>query len=217
MRVHQPRVFIIAIVVALPLVTAPAAQAQQPTPQPVQRLSLDFRDVPLKNVLQALEKAGSLPHVAVPDGVGDMRVTVSLVDVTPADALTTILGQAGVVAIGGGYAETARDDTRNWAEWARWRSQIAQALLVPAPVAPTAKNPPATTVRTYRIIATNFRDILPDYLGGSNLETNFPDYASEDAFRAQFKRGNTGSSGNRSILGFAELGNTISVSANRTR
>jgi len=141
---HRSRliIFITTIAVVVSLFPVLSAQAQQAAP----RLSLDFVDVPLKAVLQAVCKAGNLPGLQLPEGAGDKRITVSLVDNTPTEALTVILDRANLALVNDGGTTTIKEKATTVAAGARPnQSTIAQAtsdILRQPPTAVRIDNTP---------------------------------------------------------------------------
>jgi hypothetical protein len=142
MHRSRPIIFITTIAVVVSLFPVLSAQAQQAAP----RLSLDFSDASLKDVLQAVCKAGNLPALQLPEGAGDKRITVSLVDNTPTEALTVILDRANLTLVNDGGTTTIKEKATTVAAGARPnQSTIAQAtsdILRQPPTAVRIDNTP---------------------------------------------------------------------------
>lgn len=92
-------------VVAITVLVAPLALAQAPAGG--QKMRVNFEDAAIGDVLKVLARQGNFDY-SLPPQYQNKRVTVSLADVTPEEALQVVLDQAGLMAVNDNGVWTVR-------------------------------------------------------------------------------------------------------------
>lgn len=99
-----------AIVVVTFLMVAvlllPSAFAQE-APAGEQKIRVNFEDAPIGDVLKVLSRQGNFDY-SLPPQYQNRRVTVSLAEVTPTEALQVVLDQVGLMAVNDNGVWTVR-------------------------------------------------------------------------------------------------------------
>jgi hypothetical protein len=185
------RISILLIVAAALLLPTLAAVAQTD-----KTINIDFHDAPLKDILQILKRIGNLGDFTIPDGYGDKRITVSLVDKTPLEALTIVLDAAGLLGVNDAGTLVIKpkpsEKGPRQTEPTRAPSTVLGTREPPRPIRtdvgggdvakPAAGAAGATDAngaaqkkdKIYRLIVPNYMNLmmLSDIFGGSTIDEN---------------------------------------------
>ena len=177
-------------------------------------INTDF-NAPAKDILQLLKRVGNLADFALPEGYGDKKVSVTVVDKTPAEAFTQVLDAIGLVAINDGgtlvIKPIAGDRAPRLAEPVRSPESAPFVREAPRPDADEVSRPVASTTTTapkkekvYRLIIPTYMNLMitSDIFGGSTIDEN--NYLGGNS--ANGGRGTNGNSGGQGGYGSSATG-----------